>query len=94
MAAFEMMDPTVQPEGAAVGLADRPADLTGRRLVLLDNGKNNARALLENVCALLEGDLAPSSVSWRTVPTTLPASEDLLDSIAEEADLVIEAVGD
>jgi hypothetical protein len=33
-------------------------------------------------------------VSWRTVPTTLPASEDLLDSIAEEADLVIEAVGD
>ena len=94
MAVFEMLDPTVQPEGAAVGLADRPADLRGRRLVLMDNGKHNARQLLEEVFSLLEEDLAPAEVTWRSVPTTMPAGEDLLDDIAAECDLVIEAVGD
>ncbi|RBY78954.1 hypothetical protein DQ238_11280 [Geodermatophilus sp. TF02-6] len=94
MAVFEMVDPTVQPEGAAVGLADRPADLRGRRLVLMDNGKHNARQLLEAVCTILEPELAPSEVLWRSVPTTLPAAEGLLDEIAAECDLVIEAVGD
>ena len=94
MPVFEMMDPTVQPAGASVGLAERPADLRGGRLVLMDNGKHNARQLLEAVYEILEPELAPSQVLWRSVPTTLPAPEDLLDEIAADCDLVIEAVGD
>jgi hypothetical protein len=94
MAVFDMMDPTVQAAGATVGLARRPEDLRGRRLVLMDNGKNNARRLLEAVYEILEPDLAPAQVLWRTVPTTLPAPDGLLDEIAAEADLVVEAVGD
>ncbi len=94
MSAIAMMDPTVQPAGAAVGLAERPPDLRGKRLVLMDNGKNNAKKLLEEVFAILEPELQPASIAWRTVPTTLPASEELLDEIAAECDLVIQAVGD
>jgi len=94
MAVFEMLDPTVQPEGATAELAERPADLRGRRLVLMDNGKHNARQLLEEVFAILEPDLAPSEVTWRSVPTTLPGDGDLLDDIARRTDFVIEAVGD
>jgi hypothetical protein len=94
MPVFEMLDPTVQPEGATVALAERPADLRGRRLVLMDNGKHNARQLLEEVFAILEPDLAPSEVTWASVPTTLPADGDLLDDIARRSDFVIEAVGD
>jgi hypothetical protein len=94
MAVFEMLDPTVQATAATVGLAERPADLRGRRLVLMDNGKHNARQLLEAVYELLEQDLAPAEVLWRSVPTTLPAPDGLLDDIAAEGDLVIEAVGD
>ncbi len=95
MSAFPLMDPTAQPaSAAAVGLAERPAELRGRRLVLMENGKNNARALLEAVFELVEPELAPSQVTWRTVPTTLPASGELLDDIASECDLVIQAVGD
>ena len=94
MAEFPLMDPTVQPAGAAVGLAPRPADLRGKRLVLMDNGKNNAKKLLEEVYALLESELQPASIAWRKVPTTLPASDELLDEIAAECDLVIQAVGD
>ena len=94
MAVFEMMDPTVQSAGATVGLAERPADLRGRRLVLMDNGKHNARPLLEAVYEILAPELAPAQVLWRSVPTTAPAPDALLDEIAAESDLVIEAVGD
>jgi hypothetical protein len=96
VSAFTMMDPTVQPAIATAGpgLAPRPADLRGKRLVLMDNGKNNARRLLEEVFTILEPALAPAEVTWRKVPTTLPASEELLDEIAAECDLVIQAVGD
>lgn len=91
---FELMDPTVQAEGAAVLLADRPADLRGKRVVLMDNGKHNARELLEAVFAIVGPELAPSEVTWKTVPATWPAGDDLLDEIAKDCDLVIEAVGD
>ena len=94
MAVFPMMDPTLQAAGATVALAERPADLRGRRLVLMDNGKNNARGLLEAVVRILEPDLAPAEVLWRSVPTTAPAPDALLDEIAAECDLVVEAVGD
>jgi hypothetical protein len=91
---FEMMDPTVQAEGATVLLAERPADLRGKRLVLMDNGKHNARELLEAVFAIVEPELAPSEVIWKKVPATWPADDDVLDAIAKECDLLIEAVGD
>jgi hypothetical protein len=91
---FELMDPTVQAEGASVLLADRPADLRGKRIVLMDNGKHNARELLEAVFAIVEPQLAPSQVVWKSVPATWPAGDDLLDEIAADCDLVIEAVGD
>lgn len=93
MAIFEMMDPTLQPAKSATGLAPRPADLRGKRLVLMDNGKPNADRLLKEIYAILEPELQPSSVTWKTVPTTFPASDELLDEIAAECDLVIEAVG-
>ncbi|MQA35918.1 hypothetical protein JD78_02150 [Modestobacter roseus] len=93
---FDLMDPTEQAkdDGTAVLLAERPADLRGKRLVLMDNGKHNARELLEAVFALVEPELAPSEVIWKTVPATWPAPDETLDAIAAECDLVIEAVGD
>jgi hypothetical protein len=91
---FLLLDPTAQPSGTTVALAPRPADLRHKRLGLIDNTKANAAALLEAVAALLEDDLQPAEVIRRRVPATLPADDDLLDEIARECDLVIEAVGD
>jgi hypothetical protein len=91
---FDLYDPTTQEDSAAVQLAPRPDDLRGKRLVLMDNGKNNARELLEAVLGVLEPELQPADVIWKKVPATVPASDELLDEIAKEADLVIEAVGD
>lgn len=91
---FLLLDPTAQPTTTSVALAPRPADLRQKRLGLLDNTKANAGELLEAVAALLEGDLEPAEVVRLRVPATLPADNELLDEIARQCDLVIEAVGD
>lgn len=94
-AGLKMLDPTAQPVTIeTVGLAARPDGLHGLRLGLVDNRKHNAAALLEEVLVLLQDDLRPSEVVRRSVPTTMPAPDELLDEIARDCDLVIEAVGD
>jgi hypothetical protein len=91
---FLLMDPTGQPSGTAVALAPRPEDLRHKRLGLIDNTKANAAEFLEAVAAILHDVLEPVEIIRRRVPATLPADDALLDEIARECDLVIEAVGD
>ena len=91
---FLLMDPTGQPSITEVALAPRPEDLRHKRLGLIDNTKANAAELLEAVEAVLHDELEPVEIIRRRVPATLPASDELLDEIARECDLVIEAVGD
>lgn len=92
--ALTLCDPTAQPAVDSVGLAPRPESLRGRRLGLVQNTKNNADDLLTGVFTLLESELEPAEVVRHTVPITVPAPDDLLDEIATECDLVIQAVGD
>lgn len=91
---FLLVDPTQQPTSLATTRATRPADLRGLRLGLVQNTKANAAKLLEEVETYLRDELAPAVVNRYAVPATLPAADDLLDQIAAECDLVIEAVGD
>lgn len=91
---YLLVDPTQQASRAAVAQAARPADLRGLRLGLVENTKHNAAALLEEVAAFLRDELAPATVNRYSVPATLPAADEVLDQIASECDLVIEAVGD
>jgi hypothetical protein len=92
--ALTLLDPTAQPEAQTVRLAQRPKSLRGKRLGLIKNGKHNSGELLEEVFAILAAELEPAEIVRRTVPITRPAEEELLDELASECDLVIEAVGD
>ncbi len=91
---FLLVDPTQQPSGLAVTLADRPRDLRRLRLGLVENTKANAAELLEEVEEFLRSELEPVAVNRYSVPATFPAPDELLDRIAAECDLVVEAVGD
>jgi hypothetical protein len=91
---YGLVDPTEQPAALAVALAERPVELRGLRLGLMENSKPNAAALLEEVEHFLRGELQPVVVNRYSVPGTLPAPDDTLDQIAAECDLVIEAIGD
>jgi hypothetical protein len=50
--------------------------------------------LLEAVAEVLDQDLQPAEIIRRKVPTSFPAPEEVLDQLASDCDLIIEAVGD
>jgi hypothetical protein len=91
---FDLLDPRGQPTAQEVMLAPRPSDLRGKRVGLVENTKANAAGLLEAVAEFLKEDLQPAEIVRRKVPATMPASDELLDELARDCDLVIEAVGD
>lgn len=91
---FDLLDPTAPSTAQNVVLAPRPEDLRGKRLGLVENSKANAAGLLEAVAEILDEDLQPAEIVRRKVPTSFPAPEEVLDQLASDCDVVIEAVGD
>ena len=67
----------------------------GLRLGVLDNSKANADHLLKLIVEGVQKDFKVDSVVFKRKPaSSRPATEQLLDELAEEADLVISAMAD
>jgi hypothetical protein len=76
-------------------LAARPADLTGARIGLLENGKQNARRLLEDVADVLRDRYGAGEATLRRKENfAQPASPELVDELSAESDVVVIGVGD
>jgi hypothetical protein len=79
----------------AVTLATRPANLTDVRVGLLENGKQNARLLLEDVASILrERYGAGEATLLRKENFAQPASPQLVDELSAASDVVVIGVGD
>jgi hypothetical protein len=74
-------------------LAARPAGISGRRVVLLDIRKNRGAEFLDRIETLLRAAGAPTARRTKEI-FSKPASLTLIDEIAGNADLVIEALAD
>lgn len=84
--------PAQVPRSAA---SARQLDLRRLRLGILDNGKSNADHLLRFVVEGVKALLAVTSVvSRRKASMSTPASSEMLDELAAEADFVVSAMGD
>jgi nucleotide-binding universal stress UspA family protein len=89
----------LSPEGtvgtAPHGLAPSPGVLTGLRLAVLDNGKPNARLLLERLASRLaeRGGATVSLVVGKGTAAT-PAEPEVIDALRESADLVVTGSAD
>jgi len=83
-------DERVRP---AEPLARRPADVAGRRVVLLDIRKNRGAEFLDRVEALL---IAAGATTARVTKEIFskPAALGLIDEIARGGGLVVEALAD
>jgi len=83
-------DERVRP---AEPLARRPADVAGRRVVLLDIRKNRGAEFLDRVEALL---IAAGATTARVTKEIFskPAALGLIDEIARGGGLVMEALAD
>ena len=74
-------------------IAPRPAGISGRRVVLLDIRKNRGAEFLDRIETHLEAAGAPTARRTKEI-FSKPASIALIDEIAGQADLVVEALAD
>ena len=67
----------------------------GIRLGVLDNSKANADHLLKLIVDGLRDEFEVDSVVFKRKPaSSAPATEEILDELAKEADLVVSAMAD
>ncbi len=76
-------------------LAARPAELTGMRIGLLENGKQNARRFLEEVADVLRERHGAGEMTLRRKELfSAPAPAELIDELSAESDVVVIGIGD
>lgn len=92
----EILDPTGASDAASdTTLAPRPSTLEGKTLGLLDNGKPNGAAVLEEVGRQLRQRYALKEVLMYTKPYFgTPVEPTQTQKIFEECDFAITAIGD
>lgn len=75
--------------------APRLDSLDGVTIGLLANGKANSEAVLDSIAAVLATRHRISGVVRATKPhPSLPVSDDVLDTFAEQVQVVLTAIGD
>ena len=84
------LDERVRP---AEPLAPRPADIAGRRIVLLDIGKARGREFLDRVEERLR-DRGADTVRLGKPLFSRPAPSEVVEQAAIHGDLAVEALGD
>ena len=88
------IDPTAGRTGQRIALAPRPMDLAGKVVGLLDNTKEQGDIILETVgTALRERYGVAKVIMHRKEYFSKPASKELIDSMAQEVQIAIAAVG-
>ncbi len=93
-----ILDPTgltTRETASDFTLARRPAELSGLKIGLLENGKQNARRLLEDVADILCERHGAGGVTLRRKEVfSQPAPPELIEEISRVSDVVVIAVGD
>ena len=93
-----ILDPTglsARPKAPAFTLATRPTDLSGVRIGLLENGKQNARRFLEDVAGLLRERYGAGEATLRRKENfAQPAPPELVDELSATSEVVVVGIGD
>ncbi len=92
---YQLVDPTTEATVAAFDGAPRLPSLAGSRLGIIDDSKQNADVLLEELAEVLRTRYEIAEVRWHRKPSaSRPADPAALKDLAEHCDAVIIAVGD
>ena len=95
MAKIFIVAPDAPMEEAQQLKAARTLGSSGIRLGVLDNSKANADHLLNLIVEGVRKEFKVDSVVVKRKPTSSrPATEQILDELAKEADLVVSAMAD
>ena len=93
---IQLVDPTgADPGPNPLTLADRPADIRGKRLALLDNSKANSDVILRAIGDILNDEFEFAEIHyWRKHSSSLPPKPEIMEELHRHADLIITGVGD
>ena len=90
-----LIRPVNEPDTTDSTYAARVADLSGKRVGLLDNSKYNANKMLDAVVAILDQQYGFSNIIRHRKPSaSKPVAPEVIESLGESCDLVIVGVGD
>src|ERR1700738_4473607 len=95
MSSVLLFDPRGIVDQNITPIALRKESLEGLRLGILDNSKWNANKLLRGASASLSKDIKFAAVNYYTKQSfSKDAAPELIDSITQDNDLVLTAIGD
>jgi len=93
-AELPFIDPTAGGNRPAIMLAARPMDLAGKVVAMIDNTKEQGALILETMAQALRERYGVSKVIIRRKEHySKPATDQLIDELAQEAQLAVAAVG-
>lgn len=94
MQPLPFIDPSAGGNRPAIPLAPRPMDLAGRVVAMVDNTKEQGTLILETLAAALKERHGVARVIIRSKEHySKPATDQLIDELAQEAHLAVAAVG-
>ena len=93
---IQLVDPTgTDPGPNPMMLADRPLDLRGKWLALLDNSKANSDLILRAVGDILNDEYEFAEVFYiKKHSASLPPKPEVMAELHRHADLIITGIGD
>lgn len=89
-----LVDPTTQPLVPDFTDAPRLTDLANKRIGLIDNSKENAKELLEEIEIVLRQRFGVTQVEYHRKPSaSKPADPAAIEAMATTCDYVLVAIG-
>ena len=79
---IRLYDPTAAPRAIDATLAPRLADLSGKRIGILDNGKANAGTLMLAVARVLQERHGAGGIVKRNKPVAGPPAPEILEALS------------
>lgn len=91
---YQLVDPTTEPQVPAFAGAPRLTDLANKRVGFIDDSKENAKELLEEVETVLRQRYGISHVNYHRKPSaSKPADPTVVEDMAKDCDYVVVAIG-
>lgn len=91
---YLLVDPTTQPVTTTFRGAPRLRDLRQQRVGLIDDSKDNAKELLEELVDVLQQRFGVAEVVYHRKPSaSKPAAPEVIQDLARTCDYVLVAIG-
>jgi hypothetical protein len=89
-----LVDPTTQPLAVPFRPAPRLADLCNKRVAIIDDSKENAKELLQEIVDLLRQHYGVADVRYHRKPSaSKPADPEVIRELAQACDYAVVAIG-